>query len=158
MRRIFLSALLAACLAFLFVASAASGQGREADAGPDADALLSVPVSGINISPHVPSIKNPYASDKNMLVAGKKLFHTMNCVGCHAPEGGGGMGPPLSDNVWIYGGSAANIYLTILQGRPKGMPSWGGALPPQAIWSLVTYVQSLSQNKAYEQSSKLNGK
>jgi cytochrome c oxidase cbb3-type subunit 3 len=74
------------------------------------------------------------------------LFDAMNCVGCHAAEGGGGMGPPLSDNLWIYGSEPAQIYLTILQGRPNGMPSFAKALPPDAIWQLVSYVRTLSKS------------
>jgi cytochrome c oxidase cbb3-type subunit 3 len=122
--------------------------------------LMRVPVSGVVINPRQnPHIKNPYAGSRQAVMMGKKLFHAMNCVGCHAPEGGGGMGPALSDNVWIYGGSPENIYLTIQHGRPNGMPAWGGALPPQAIWYLVTYVKTLSQKPAssYKQKTKLSG-
>jgi cytochrome c oxidase cbb3-type subunit 3 len=105
--------------------------------------LQRVPVSGLHIGPpgHV---KNPYAGDKNAWMEGAKLFQSLNCVGCHAPGGGGGMGPPLSDKVWIYGSDPGQIYLSIEHGRPNGMPQWGTSLPPQAIWALVTYVQSLS--------------
>jgi cytochrome c oxidase cbb3-type subunit 3 len=107
--------------------------------------LQRVPVSGLHIGPpgHV---KNPYEGDKNAWMEGQKLFKSLNCAGCHAAGGGGGMGPPLSDKVWIYGGAAGVIYLTIEHGRPNGMPQWGTSLPPQAIWALVTYVETLSQN------------
>lgn len=113
-------------------------------ASPDAQ-LQRVPVSGLHIGPpgHV---DNPYAGDKNAWMEGQKLFKSLNCAGCHAPGGGGGMGPPLSDKVWIYGSDPGQIYLTIEHGRPNGMPQWGTTLPPQAIWALVTYVQSLSDN------------
>lgn len=158
MRRILLPVLFAISLAALVTPSAASAQGA-ASTGPDTEALMSVPISGLRIGAQAPNIKNPLAGDKNAIVAGQKLFHAMNCVGCHAPEGGGGMGPPLSDKQWLYGDSPANIYLSILHGRPNGMPAWGGALPPQAIWSLVSYIQTLSANAAtYEQPSKLNVK
>lgn len=107
--------------------------------------LQRVPVSGLHIGPpgHV---KNPYEGDKNAWMEGQKLFKSLNCAGCHAAGGGGGMGPPLSDKVWIYGGDPGDIYLTIEHGRPNGMPQWGTSLPPQAIWALVTYVETLSQN------------
>ena len=45
----------------------------------------------------------------------------------------------------IYGREPENIYLTILQGRPKGMPAWGGMLPDQVIWDLVAYIRSISK-------------
>ena len=60
------------------------------------------------------------------------------------------MGPALSNAKFIYGGEPANIYLTILQGRPNGMPAWGGMLPDQTIWDLVAYIQSISKEPAGE--------
>lgn len=111
---------------------------------PGAAQLLDVPVSGNPIgNPPAPDIRNPYGGDPNAIVQGGKLFASMNCNGCHAPLGGGGMGPPLSDREWIYGGTPAAIYLSIVQGRPNGMPSWGRSLPPEAIWNLVAYIETL---------------
>lgn len=113
---------------------------------PSAAQLLTQPTSKLRIKPSpATKINNPYRGDKEAIAAGKALFTSMNCVGCHAPQGGGGMGPPLSDDVWIYGGDPADIYLTLSHGRPKGMPAYGGALPPQSLWSLVTYVKTLSR-------------
>jgi cytochrome c oxidase cbb3-type subunit 3 len=54
------------------------------------------------------------------------------------------MGPALMDDKWIYGSSSANIYATIVQGRPNGMPSFGGHIPEDQKWQLVAYVRSLS--------------
>ena len=54
------------------------------------------------------------------------------------------MGPPLMDDEWIYGSSGENIYNTIIQGRPNGMPSFAGKIPSPQIWQIVTYVRSLS--------------
>jgi cytochrome c oxidase cbb3-type subunit 3 len=55
------------------------------------------------------------------------------------------MGPPLSDTQWIYGGKPEQIFLTIAQGRPNGMPAFGRILPDAVIWKLVSYVQTLSE-------------
>lgn len=88
--------------------------------------------------------RNPYEGNGQAIAQGRALFKSMNCIGCHAAEGGGGMGPPLSDTTWIYGGEPAQIYLTIVQGRPNGMPSFGSALPADEVWKLVSYVRSLS--------------
>jgi cytochrome c oxidase cbb3-type subunit III len=74
---------------------------------------------------------------------GKHLYTQFNCVGCHA-HGGGGIGPPLMDDEWIYGYEAANIYSTIVEGRPNGMPSFRNKIPDQQVWQLVAYVQSMS--------------
>jgi cytochrome c oxidase cbb3-type subunit 3 len=90
-------------------------------------------------------LRNPYQGNALAVSEGKRLFTWYNCQGCHA-NGGGGMGPPLMDDKWIYGSDPANIYLTILQGRPNGMPSFRGKVPDYQVWQLVSYVQSLSGN------------
>lgn len=74
---------------------------------------------------------------------GKRLFDAYNCSGCHA-HGGGGIGPPLMDDEWIYGFAPRNIYDTIVQGRPNGMPSFRSKIPDAQVWQLVAYIQSMS--------------
>jgi cytochrome c oxidase cbb3-type subunit 3 len=86
---------------------------------------------------------NPYESSAYAQSEGQRLFGWYNCAGCHA-NGGGGMGPPLMDDEWVYGSSPENVYNTIIQGRPNGMPSFAGKIPSPQIWQLVTYVRSLS--------------
>ncbi|UZX11214.1 c-type cytochrome [Methylocystis sp. MJC1] len=93
-------------------------------------------------------MKNPVANNSEAIQRGMNYFATFNCVGCHAPNGGGGMGPALSNSFFIYGGADANIYMSIYQGRPNGMPSWGAMLPENIIWDLVAYVQSISKEPA----------
>jgi cytochrome c oxidase cbb3-type subunit 3 len=134
------------------LASAAQAQGMAANPGklPTPEQMMGVPVGGTHIprSKMPQQVANPYEGNNDALTQGRELFHKMNCIGCHAAEGGGGIGPPLSDNNWIYGGEPAQIYLTIAQGRPNGMPSFANALPPQSIWKLVTYVRSLSKSQS----------
>lgn len=89
------------------------------------------------------SIANPYANSTAAQREGEQLFEQMNCADCHGYTAKGGMGPDLTDAFWRYGGSPAEIYKSIYEGRPKGMPAWGAALPPQQIWKIVTYIQSL---------------
>ena len=74
---------------------------------------------------------------------GKRLFRWYNCSGCHA-QGGGNIGPALMDSKWLYGDSPANIFASIVQGRPNGMPAFGGRIPEDQVWQLVAYVRSLS--------------
>jgi cytochrome c oxidase cbb3-type subunit 3 len=111
--------------------------------------LLRVPVSGIypGGTPRglSPDMQNPLASDPDAVTRGEKDFDSFNCSGCHMARGGGGMGPALSNDKWIYRSSPANIYLDIAQGRSKGMPAFGAMLPDRTIWELVAYVQSISQ-------------
>jgi cytochrome c oxidase cbb3-type subunit 3 len=75
---------------------------------------------------------------------GKRLYQSFNCAGCHSVGGGGAIGPALSDAAWIYGSRPEQIYSTIVQGRPNGMPSFGGKIPDYQVWELVAYVRSLS--------------
>lgn len=87
--------------------------------------------------------ENPYAGDGSALQSGRKLFVAFNCAGCHGGHAGGGMGPSLRDEDWIYGSEAADIFDSIAEGRAHGMPAWGTLLPPQYIWQLVSYIQAL---------------
>jgi cytochrome c oxidase cbb3-type subunit 3 len=84
-----------------------------------------------------------YESSAYAVSEGKRLYNAYNCVGCHA-QGGGGIGPPLMDSAWIYGSQPPQIYSDIVQGRPNGMPSFGGKLPDYQVWELVAYVRSMS--------------
>jgi cytochrome c oxidase cbb3-type subunit 3 len=88
-------------------------------------------------------VAGPYDNNAWAVTEGQRLFGWYNCSGCHA-NGGGGMGPPLMDDTWIYGSAPENIYNTIVQGRPNGMPSFAGKIPTPQIWMLVAYVRSLS--------------
>ena len=90
-----------------------------------------------------PDTRNPYEANAWAVAEGKQLYARFNCVGCHA-NGGGGMGPPLMDPEWIYGGFPAAIYESIVGGRPNGMPAFGGKLADSQVWQLVAYVQALS--------------
>ena len=54
------------------------------------------------------------------------------------------MGPALMDEEWIYGDHPANIFATIVEGRPNGMPSWRNKLTDAQVWQLVAYVQSMT--------------
>ena len=86
---------------------------------------------------------------------GKRLYLAMNCNGCHG-LGGGGMGPPLMDEKWIYGATPEDIFSTVAHGRENGMPAFGGLeharpgvsvigqLPRYQLWQLVAYVRSLA--------------
>jgi cytochrome c oxidase cbb3-type subunit III len=89
---------------------------------------------------------NPYEGNSYALAEGQRLFEWYNCAGCHF-RGGGGIGPALMDDVWIYGKSPARIYQTIVEGRPNGMPSFRGKIPTYQIWQIVTYVEELKAGR-----------
>ena len=87
--------------------------------------------------------EGPYDDNAHGTTEGQQLFNQMNCSGCHA-NGGGGMGPALIDDQWIYGSRPDQIFATIAEGRPNGMPTWKYRLNNEQIWQLVAYVRSLS--------------
>jgi cytochrome c oxidase cbb3-type subunit 3 len=90
-----------------------------------------------------PSAPNKYEENAYALSQGKSLFRKYNCSGCHS-QGGGGMGPALMDDKWTYGSEPENIFATIVQGRPNGMPAFGGHITDEQVWQLVAYVRSMS--------------
>ncbi len=83
-------------------------------------------------------------TDASEIAAGKKVFET-NCVACHRPDGGGSIGPNLTDDHWILGGGIKNIFHTISEGGRdgKGMVAWKGTLKPSEIQQVASYVISL---------------
>ncbi len=87
--------------------------------------------------------RNPYSGNAWGISEGKRLYTFYNCVGCHA-NGGGGMGPPLMDERWIYGSDDARVFETIAKGRPNGMPAFGSRVTESQIWMLAAYVESMS--------------
>ncbi len=84
-----------------------------------------------------------FSATKTSAAEGAKLFTGMNCDGCHGGGAVGAVGPSLTDGRWRYGGSDADIFRSIAEGRPRGMPAFGGVLQPEMIWRLVAYIKSL---------------
>lgn len=78
------------------------------------------------------------------LAKGKTIYET-NCVACHRPDGGGQIGPNLTDKNWILGGGIKNIFHTITNGGRdgKGMVAWKGNLKPTEIQYVASYIISL---------------
>jgi len=115
------------------------------DASPSAPAYAAVTLD--TLQPGVPSpeltVKSPSEGNAYDISQGKQLFEQWNCSGCHS-HGGGGMGPPLMDNEWIYGSSPENIVATIVEGRPNGMPSFRNRITSNQLWQLAAYVRSMS--------------
>ncbi len=84
-----------------------------------------------------------YEGNAFHVAQGQRWYNWFNCSGCHA-NGGGGMGPPHIDDEWRYGGNIEQIYASVLQGRPNGMPSFRNKMTEQQIWEVAAYVRSLS--------------
>jgi cytochrome c551/c552 len=86
---------------------------------------------------------HPFTGDTTAANAGRLVFLQHNCYGCHGGLAGGGMGPSLRDTVWKYGGTDSLIFRSIHDGRPMGMPTWGGQLTTRQIDNLVAYIRSM---------------
>lgn len=83
-------------------------------------------------------------TDAAELAKGKAIYET-NCVACHRPDGGGQIGPNLTDDQWILGGGIKNIFHTISNGGRdgKGMVAWNAMLKPTEIQHVASYIISL---------------
>lgn len=83
------------------------------------------------------------SADTSALKDGKEGFVTF-CAPCHAPTGGGTIGPNLTDEYWIHGGDPMSIYKTMKDGVvAKGMPAWGPQLGEAKTQAVSAYVLSL---------------
>ena len=75
--------------------------------------------------------------------AGKTLFET-NCVACHAADGGGGVGPNLTDDYWLHGGSIKDVFTVVKFGViEKGMIPWQDQLSPEEMQQVSSYILTL---------------
>ncbi len=83
-------------------------------------------------------------TDAGDLNAGKDIFNT-NCIACHMADGGGGIGPNLTDEHWVLGGGIKNVFKTVSEGgrSGKGMIAWKAQLKPSQIAQVSSFVLSL---------------
>lgn len=90
-------------------------------------------------------------TDAADLAIGKEIYQT-NCAACHRADGGGQIGPNLTDNQWILGGGIKNIFHTLVNGGRdgKGMVAWRGTLKPKEMQRVASYVMSLEGSNPKE--------
>lgn len=91
------------------------------------------------------TLVNPYEGDRRAIETGGQLYVSYNCIDCHGADGSGAMAPSFADGRWHFGGSAGAVFESIYQGRPDGMPQWGGRISNDQIWMLTAYVRSLAK-------------
>ena len=92
--------------------------------------------------PPAVDLKNPIASDSTVVADGSKIFSAMNCDGCHGGGALGWVGPSLVDGRWRYGGTDGAVFQSVFNGRPRGMPAYGGVMSPGAIWKVIVYIRA----------------
>ena len=82
-------------------------------------------------------------SDPDAVALGKATYAT-SCAACHGAAGGGLIGPNLTDDYWLHGGTLPEVLRTVSEGVPaKGMPGWGKLLKPEQVSAVVAYVASI---------------
>jgi cytochrome c oxidase cbb3-type subunit 3 len=147
MRQVFTA--LASAAALFALSSCQRSQGGSTveppiNAAPGMDAISAIPLGDVaGAAEYTGSVPNPYEGNAQAVQQGKDLFVKMNCAGCHGYDAKGAMGPNLTDRYWRYGGTPGSVFKSIYEGRPQGMPAWNPALPPDEIWKLVAYIESL---------------
>jgi len=86
-------------------------------------------------------------TDPAVLAEGKKTFNTL-CAPCHREDGGGLVGPNLTDDYWIHGAKFTDNLRTIWNGVPdKGMVTWKGVLQPKDIQNVASFIYTLRGTK-----------
>lgn len=140
---LFYATIVFAVLYYVNVPGIGVGKGRIADYEADVAAAKAryaaiAPSSGPTLAQ-----LTVLARDKNVVAAGKTVF-SGNCIACHKADGGGMIGPNLTDDYWIHGGTIADIRRTINDGvLVKGMPQWGKVLNPDQVNAVAVYVTTL---------------
>jgi len=132
-------------LSLVLLAACDREKRRFSESPPSATAYSAVALSELQpgVKTPDPTANSPYGQNAYAVSQGQYLYEQWNCVGCHS-HGGGGMGPPLMDDEWIYGSEPENIVATIVEGRPNGMPSFRGRISNPQLWQIAAYVRSMS--------------
>jgi len=87
---------------------------------------------------------NPYSGDAAAIAEGQEVFATV-CAACHKPDATGLVGPSLVDPYWKYGSNDPELFESVAEGRPAGMPGWQAQLGEEKIWKVLAYLESLPQ-------------
>ena len=128
----------------LNVPGVGNGKGRIADYEADVAQAKAARLAAEPEGAPTPEALAALAADPAIVANGKQVFVTY-CAACHRPDGGGQIGPNLTDDSWIHGGTLAEIRATIHDGvLAKGMPEWGKVLNPDQVNAAATYVKSLA--------------
>jgi mono/diheme cytochrome c family protein len=137
--------------------STPAGQAQGQAAPPSGKTMT--PVERADASPQG-QLKNPYSdSDASVVQSGRALYMSYGCSGCHGGTGGGGMCPPLTNDIWVYGGDDDTLFRLVTYGTQtlqskgysrKGQENVVGAMPAMAqivktddeLWRILTFVRA----------------
>jgi cytochrome c oxidase cbb3-type subunit 3 len=111
-----------------------------------------------------PAGANPFAGDAKAIAAGADMYRGY-CSGCHGGRGRGGKCPDITDEIWVHGGSDAEVFRVVGKGVPgTEMRNFDVGLQPEEIWKIIAYVRTLavaggeSAWKKYEGGDSARGK
>src|SRR5690348_6026773 len=116
------------CLVLVAAAACLGSSTQNETAASGSPVSVGIPVGPVPGPGATQLPRNPLGNDDAIRIDGHKLFLQYNCAGCHGDHGGGGMGPSLRDESWLYGSTDAQIFNSITEGRAHGMPAWGKKL------------------------------
>jgi len=111
------------------------------------------------------SLKNPNSDPKAVGEAGHKIYMSAGCNGCHGGTGGGGMGPPLTNPIWVYGKDDDTLFRLIALGSDglkaqgyarKGSENVVGPMPPHGgivksngdMWKIISWIRTINPSSA----------
>jgi cytochrome c oxidase cbb3-type subunit 3 len=141
--KVFLLSCFAHCFLFLLFCASCRREERVLVSLPSPDTQRSRYEVSVDNGGQSARVRTWFDQNSWSMAQGEQLYLAYNCVGCHA-HGGGGMGPALMDDKWIYGSEPQQIYGSIIYGRPNGMPSFHNKIPDSQVWQIVAYVRSMS--------------
>lgn len=88
--------------------------------------------------------------DPQVVALGRQTF-AQQCAACHRADGGGLIGPNLTDEYWLHGGRLTEVLHTVRGGvLAKGMPAWAKVLKPDQVTAVVAYIATLREAPAKE--------
>lgn len=87
---------------------------------------------------------NPYTGKAEAIKEGRAIYLKYGCSGCHGVGGGGGMGPPVTDDVWKFGSDDETLFKLIKGDIPTStMPKVFGTMSDEEIWKMIAYIRSV---------------
>ena len=107
------------------------------------DRVAAAQAGEAKLVPITPEALTALAKDRGAVARGKQVFAT-TCAACHRGDGGGVVGPNLTDDFWMHGGAPEKVYKTIKDGvADKGMPAWEASLDAEKRAQLVGFIRSI---------------
>jgi cytochrome c oxidase cbb3-type subunit 3 len=89
------------------------------------------------------AVVNPFEGNEEAISDGEELYDAF-CSDCHG-DGSGGSGPSLMDDEWIYGKSNGQIYASIVNGTPGGMPAMGREFKEKETWKIIAFLRVIME-------------